>query len=112
MNQRTASIYARSAVDLQDGNNIDNQRAACETYANREGFKITGIFSDCGKSGASMHNRDGLMDLRNAAKRCEFDAVIVESFDRLSRNIEDIAELFLYLNQCGIKVLTAKDGNQ
>ena len=105
---KTAVLYARSASDLQNGNSINNQIATCEAYANRESLKVIATFSDRAKSGASLVGRDGLTELRDAAKRGEFDAVIVESLDRLSRIQSDIADLFVDLNQCGVKILTAR----
>jgi len=74
-----------------------------QRYAKREGIKITARFTDRAKSGASMFDRDGLIDLREAAKRREFDAIIVESLDRLSRGQEDLAGLYKRLKHTASK---------
>jgi site-specific DNA recombinase len=107
---RTAAVYARFSSDLQKDRSITDQIAVCETYAKREGIKVVAQFSDKAKSGASLFDRDGLMDLRNAAKRKEFDAIIVENLDRLSRDTEDLAGLFKRLNHYGVDILTVNEG--
>jgi site-specific DNA recombinase len=76
---KTAALYARFSSDMQKDRSIDDQFAICESYAKRDGLKVVAKFSDRAKSGASLFDRDGLLDLRNAAKRKEFDVVIVES---------------------------------
>lgn len=108
--QKTAAIYARFSSDLQKDRSIDDQFAVCEAYANRDGIRIVARFKDRAKSGASLFDRDGLMDLRNAAKRKEFDAIIVENLDRMSRDQEDLAGLFKRFQHYGIELLTVNEG--
>jgi site-specific DNA recombinase len=108
--QKTAAIYARFSSDMQKDRSIDDQFALCERYATREGFKVTRKFSDRAKSGARMFDRDGLLDLRTAAKTGAFDVVIVESLDRLSRDQEDLAGLFKRLKHYGVALLTVNEG--
>lgn len=91
---KTAVIYARFSSDLQKDRSVEDQAAICEQLASREGYKVIEIFSDRAKSGASMFERDGLLALMTAAKKRSFDAVIVESLDRLSRDQEDLAGIF------------------
>lgn len=108
--KNTAALYARFSSEMQKDRSIEDQFSICENYAKRDGFKIVARFSDRAKSGASLFDRDGLMDLRNAAKRGEFSAVIVEGLDRLSRDQEDLAGLFKRLNHYGIQVFTISEG--
>ena len=110
MATRTAAVYARFSSDLQKDRSIDDQFSLCERYAKREGFEIVARYSDRAKSGASMFDRDGLIDLREAAKRCEFDAILVESLDRLSRDQEDLAGLYKRLKHYGVEILTVNEG--
>jgi site-specific DNA recombinase len=108
--QKTAAIYARFSSDLQKDRSIDDQFELCEQYAKREGLKIVARFSDRAKTGSSMFDRDGLRDLRNAAKAGKFNAVIVECLDRLSRDQEDLAGLFKRLIQYRVETLTVNEG--
>jgi site-specific DNA recombinase len=82
---KTAAIYARFSSDMQKDRSIDDQHALCASYAAREGLRVIARFEDRAKSGASLFDRDGLLDLRNAAKRREFDVVIVVSGSGCSR---------------------------
>ena len=108
--QKTAAIYARFSSDLQKDRSIDDQFSLCERYAKREGLKVTQRFADRAKSGASMIDRDGLLDLRTAARAREFDVIVVESLDRLSRDQEDLAGLFKRFKHYGIELLTVNEG--
>jgi site-specific DNA recombinase len=107
---KVAAVYARFSSDLQRDRSITDQFALCEGFAKREGIKIVARFSDRAKSGASMFDRDGLIELREAAKRREFNAIIVESLDRLSRDQEDLAGLYKRLSHYGVEILTVNEG--
>jgi site-specific DNA recombinase len=107
---RTAASYARFSSDMQKDRSVSDQEALCERYAEREGVRLIRKFSDREKSGSSMFDRDGLIDLMAAAKRHEFDVVVVESLDRLSRDQEDLAGLFKRLNHYGVEILTVNEG--
>jgi DNA invertase Pin-like site-specific DNA recombinase len=109
--QKTAALYARFSSDLQKDRSIDDQLALCETYAKREGVKIVNKFSDRAKSGSTLFDRDGLLELMTAAKRREFNVVIVESLDRLSRDQEDLAGLFKRLKHYEIDLQTVNEGS-
>jgi site-specific DNA recombinase len=51
-----------------------------------------------------------LLDLLVAAQARRFDAVLTESIDRLSRDLEDIAGLHKRLAYWGVKIVTLADG--
>jgi site-specific DNA recombinase len=107
---KTAARYARYSSDLQHDRSIDDQLALCQTVATRENLEIKVTYSDRAKSGASMFERDGLIEMMAAAKRREFDCIIVESLDRLSRDQEHMAGMFKRLEFYGIKIVTAHEG--
>jgi site-specific DNA recombinase len=107
---KTAAIYARFSSDLQKDRSVDDQAAMCGAVAKREGYKVIATYNDRAKSGASMFERDGLLDLMTSAKKRGFNAVIVESLDRLSRDQEDLAGIFKRLKFCDIKILTCNEG--
>jgi site-specific DNA recombinase len=95
---------------MQKDRSIVDQFALCEGYARREGLQVVAHFADRAKSGTSMHDRDGLAGLRNAVKARAFDAIIVESSDRLSRDQEDLAHLFKRMTHYGVTILTVNEG--
>lgn len=105
-----AVIYARFSSDLQKDRSIDDQIAVCQAVAKRENLTVVEIFSDRAKSGASMFDRDGLLDLMKKAKEHRFTVLIVESLDRLSRDQEDLAGLFKRLSYNDIEIHTVNEG--
>jgi DNA invertase Pin-like site-specific DNA recombinase len=105
-----AAIYARYSTDLQDPRSISDQFAYCREYAARENIEVVRTFADEARSGGSMIDRDGLLDLMQAARTKQFDVVIVEALDRLSRDMEDLAGLHKRLKFAGIDILAVNDG--
>jgi hypothetical protein len=95
---------------MQKDRSINDQFAVCEKYAQREHLTVVHRFSDKAKSGASMLDRDGLRDLMAAAKRREFDVLVVEATDRLSRNQADLPWIFQHLQFHGVKIVTPANG--
>ena len=109
---RRAAIYALGfSSDLQKDRSIDDQLLVCQSLASRENLEVVETFRDRAKSGASMFERDGLLELmKAAAKRREFSVVIVESLDRLSRDQEDLAGIFKRLSYHEVEILTVNEG--
>jgi DNA invertase Pin-like site-specific DNA recombinase len=102
---KRAVIYARYSSDLQKDRSIDDQIALCEQIAARNGCNVINVYSDRAKSGASMFERDNLLALMNAAKKCDFDVVIAESLSRLSRDQEDTAAIFKRLKFNNVTII-------
>lgn len=107
---KTAAIYARFSSDMQKDRSIGDQIALCEIHAIREGYKVIARYEDRAKSGATLFDRTGIHDLRMAAKRGEFNAIIVENLDRLSRDTEDLAGLFKRLTAWGVELISVNEG--
>ena len=102
-----AVVYARYSSDLQKLSSIDDQIAACTDFAKNNKFNIVRHFTDAAESGSSL-NRAGIQALLNCAK--DFDIVVCEALDRLSRDQADIANIFKQLSFSGIKILTLSEG--
>jgi site-specific DNA recombinase len=110
--QPTAAIYARFSSEMQSERSVDDQLAECERFAQRHGYRVPDKFkfSDRAKSGTTQFGRDGFLDMKQAALRRDFDALIVESTSRLARDLEISAGLFKRLEHRGIKILTLHQG--
>lgn len=104
------ATYARYSTDLQSDRSVDDQRALCRSFASRNGLTIVAEFADRARSGASVIGRDGLMKLMDAARAREFDVVLVEALDRLSRDQEDLAGIHKRLTFAGIEIQAVHDG--
>jgi len=104
------AIYARFSSDLQDARSITDQTFLCRERAERDGWTVVAAYSDAAISGATLHNRPGLLDCVMAAKEKKFDILLTESLDRLSRDLEDIAGLHKRFRFWGVKIVTLADG--
>ncbi|MFK0300638.1 recombinase family protein [Brevundimonas sp. NPDC090276] len=105
-----AALYARFSSDLQKQTSIEDQFLACRTFAARQGIKIVDAYDDAAISGASTANRPGLLSMVRAAKRGEFNVVICEALDRLSRSQADIAAIYEDLRFHGVAIHTISEG--
>ncbi|MFC5567516.1 recombinase family protein [Rubellimicrobium aerolatum] len=108
--RRRACIYARFSTDLQSDRSIDDQVALCRAYAAREGLTVVTTYSDRARTSASLIGRDGLQDLMADARAGKFDVLVVEAFDRLSRDQEDLAGIHKRLDFLRIPILAVNDG--
>jgi len=107
------AAYLRISSEEQVGNfSIDAQKRAIESWViAREGLLVK-VFTDEGQSGRTV-NRPGLSEMRRAAKRRKFDAVVVHKFDRLARNRTDaLAFKSLLRYDYGVKVFSASEPSE
>ena len=105
-----AVIYARYSTDLQREASIDDQVRLCKERIEREGWRLSSTYVDKAMSGAS-HLRPGYQKLLNDARQGQFDVVVSEALDRLSRDQEHTAALFKQLSFNGIRILTLAEGD-
>jgi DNA invertase Pin-like site-specific DNA recombinase len=104
-----AVIYARFSSQLQREASIEDQVRLCRERILREGWSDGSVFADRSVSGASML-RPGLQDLLDAASRGEFEIVVAEALDRLSRDQADVATIFKRLAFAGVRIVTLAEG--
>ena len=104
------AIYARYSSDLQDERSIADQIDLCRERAQREGWRIVAEFHDAAISGASIINRPQMLNLLAAAKDGQFDIVLTESMDRISRDQEDSAGIYKRLGHWNVSLVTLTDG--
>ena len=108
--RRRAAIYARYSTDLQNDRSIEDQVALCRNAARRDGLSVTQTYADRARSSASMLGRDGLLTLLEDARAGQFDVLLVEAIDRISRDQEDLAGLHKRLDFAGVEIRTASGG--
>jgi len=86
-----AIIYARCSTEEQTdrhgGVSIENQIARCQAYCTEKGFDVVRTVVDEGISGAVNRKRPGFMGLIDSAASREFDVLVVNDADRLSRDM-------------------------
>jgi DNA invertase Pin-like site-specific DNA recombinase len=104
-----AVIYARYSSDQQRTTSIDDQIRLCKERIAREGWTMVQVYRDSAMSGATAL-RPGYQAMLEGAREAEFDVVVAEALDRLSRDQEDIAALFKRLQFAGIRLVTLGEG--
>lgn len=107
---KLAATYSRYSTEHQTDKSIADQQALCHEHARRLGVKIVRDYSDQAMTGQTMIGRDGLLDMMAAAKNREFDVVIVESLDRLSRDQAELATIHKRLNFENVVIETVHEG--
>ncbi|MBK9584885.1 MAG: recombinase family protein [Alphaproteobacteria bacterium] len=106
---KRVALYARYSSDLQSDHSIEDQVRLCTERAKAEGWTITECYSDAGLSGASLM-RPGIQALIRDALSGNFDIVLAEALDRLSRDQEDIAGIYKRLQFAGVAMVTLSEG--
>ena len=92
------AVYARYSSKNQNDVSIEDQFTMTDAYAAKQGWTITGRFSDRARTGKNSH-RPGLKQMFEELRTGAFDVVLVLSVDRLSRNLGDTLQfhdLFLF----------------
>ena len=110
MTKRVA-IYARYSSDLQKATSIEDQIAMAERHCEREGWTVVAHYIDREVSGRHTR-RPGYQDLHSAAGRREFDVVVVESIDRMTRKVRDALGAYDLLSFQGIELVSIQEGQQ
>ena len=106
-----AVIYARFSTELQSVASIEDQARLCRERATALGLNVVAVHSDCAMSGATPVNR------RPGASACvadalagRFDVLLIESLDRLSRNLVEQETVIRRLEHRGIRIVGVSDG--
>ena len=104
---KEAIAYARYSTDRQNARSIDDQFLLCDKLAKQHGYKIVKYFDDRAISGGGTLDRAGWLALMRAvtAKDRTFDAVIIESLSRMSRDLADSARDFKRINNRDIELI-------
>lgn len=104
------ALYARYSSDNQSESSIEDQFRLCREHAGRERWKIVGAYNEAAISGSSMILRPGIQSLLQGAQRGQFDVVLGEALDRISRDQADVATLFKHLRFAGVSIATLAEG--
>ena len=104
------ALYARYSSDNQRDASIEDQLRICREKAARENWIVVSTYKDAGISGASMILRPGIQTLLQDAQRQQFDVVLAEALDRISRDQADVATLFKHLRFAGVPIITLAEG--
>lgn len=101
------AIYARYSSDRQSERSIEDQVRLCRERAAREGWTVVDVFPDFALSGATR-DRPGLNAMLSRAG--DFDLILAEALDRISRDQEDVAAIWKRVEFAGCRLTTVSEG--
>jgi site-specific DNA recombinase len=105
-----AVIYARYSSDLQRDASVEDQIRLCQERIAHDGWQLVATYTDRAQSAASQL-RAGYQRLLEDARRGQFDIVVAEALDRLSRDQEHVAALFKQLTFASVRIVTLSEGD-
>lgn len=117
VSEEKAAAYVRVSKDKSQGGRYGEiispaqQLAAIRKVADEMGWAISHVEEDIDYSGFRIHytKRPGLMRLLGAAKRHEFQALIVYKIDRIGRTAAEQLEIIKTFEDEGIAVISATE---
>ena len=108
--QLRVALYARYSSDLQSSSSAQDQISLLSRMAQVRNVLVVATFIDEGLSGATLQTRPQALALLDRARQGEFDVVMCEALDRLSRDQEDTARIFKHLTFAGVVLETLSEG--
>ncbi len=102
------AAYARYSSDMQRHESITAQLRAIDDYAAARGHEIIVTYTDEAVSGRSM-KRPQFLAMMAAARRREFDGVIVYYLARLSRSLEDHVLIERDFKRLNMPIISVKE---
>lgn len=105
-----AALYARYSSDTQRETSLEDQIRLCRQEAERRSCTVVAVWTDAELSGQLTKRRPGLQEMLGAAKRREFDVLIVDDASRLSRDSGEGQRLFKRLEFAGVGLVARSDG--
>ena len=106
----SVALYARYSSDNQRDAPIEDQLRLCRERTVREGWQVVDSYSDRLISGASL-TRPGIQALMQDAQAGQFNIVLAEPLDRISRDQEDIAGVYKRLSFACVRIVTLSEGD-
>lgn len=104
-----AATYSRYSSDQQRESSITQQQRNCAARAATEGWQIIAEFADAAISG-SDNQRPQYVAMQEAARRSEFEVLVLDSLSRLTRDSMEQERVIRRLEFLGIRIVTTSDG--
>lgn len=90
------------------GQSIEPQRIELSAYASQRGIPVVGEFSDV--ISGTKFRRDGLDAMIEAARRGEFDTILIVKLDRIGRSLSSVLALIQTLEKLGVAIIATSQG--
>ncbi|MDB6159509.1 MAG: pinR [Gammaproteobacteria bacterium] len=98
-----AVAYARYSSEQQRAASIDDQLRNCRRRADDEGWEVIREYADRAITGADR-SRPQYQEMLGAAKRSEFDILLVDDLSRLARDQVESERVIRYLEFRSIRI--------
>ena len=104
-------LYARFSTDNQKESSVDDQFRICRLRIESNDWKEVAAYSDKAVSGSTrVEDRQGGSAMLTQAMAGNFDALIMEGLDRLSRDQVEQESIVRRLEHRGIRIIGVSDG--
>jgi DNA invertase Pin-like site-specific DNA recombinase len=108
--RQRCGIYIRYSKDGINDGSVERQIRNTSDYARVHDFRVVAHFEDLGISGASTHRRLGLKQAVAFAELGLIDILVVDQFDRFSRDESDAAQIFKRFRLLDVELHDTKMG--
>jgi len=103
--------YVRTSGDLNPADSIFNQIQIIKGFAEESGLRVQGIWSDEKKTGTNTE-REGFQNLVKLIKAKKINLLLINYFDRLSREAEVLIKLLVFMKVEGIECIAIAEDKQ
>lgn len=109
---KNAGIYVRVSTErqAQEGYSVSAQKENLTSFAKTNNFKVYDVYADEGISGKSVEGRPSVKRLIKDIQDGKIDVVLIQKFDRLTRNITDTEDFIKLFQKYDIDVWSISDG--
>ncbi len=104
-----AILYARYSTAMQSQASVEDQFRLLRQRAEREGWAVLTEQADRAISG-TVRDRPGLLAAMSAIEGRQANVLLAESLDRISRDQEDLANLYKRARFAGARIVTLSEG--
>lgn len=104
-----AVIYTRTALEEQATIKLAHQHDECRRLCEARGWTIVAVIEDRAQICTSL-KRDRLQQVLHLAREGEFDLLVTEALDRLSRDPDHIEEIYRHMMARDVQIMTVADG--
>lgn len=107
---KVAAYVRVSTLSDEQEDSLENQTAHYSRYIRTNpNWKMTGIYSDQGKSGTAASSRSGFNQMIRHALEGKIDLILCKSVSRFARNVLDTLDTVRMLKENGVRVIFEKE---
>ncbi len=102
-------IRVSTAEQAREGYGLAAQEQAVRSFCQAHGWDLTEIYSDAGRSGSSIQQRESLSRLLEDAQAGAFERVVFLKLDRVARNLRDLLGICDGLEEAAVGIVSIQE---